>query len=216
MIVLRNKSFSLLEKRQYYKNNWDRLKAGWIGTSKKSIDKYNKYVDTHNELERLKENNPKEFLRKYYSIDKVRKDIKILELLPKDKIKNLYQYLDCIESFAPEFGRLCKQNPEFDSSRLSKIIPTITPIDIITDTYEELEFFPLLDGSEPLCCDSNGKFHYKDKYLSNFKSGVIKMAEDCINDLKLSESWEVGDKLDRVQAEQLLVKAWINHVKTKM
>jgi hypothetical protein len=187
MLVLRSKNYSMLSRKQYYKNNWDRLKAGWIGTSKKSIDKYNKYVDTHNELERLKENNPKEFLRRYYSIDKIKKELGSVEKNIKIDLSIINKYLGCIESFAPEFGKFCKQNPEFKIEELEKTIPRVSDADTIENCfyYADGTSIPILEMDN----EGNGLYYYPEKKLfgdfieptfsdkfHNFKEGVLNLS----------------------------------------
>ena len=105
MIILRTTSYALLEKKQYYKNNWDRLKHGWFGTSKESVDKYNNYVSKHNAEEKklsgLLKNNPRQYLIELYNLDTVTKRLGEFEKMYGIRLpQEIYKYVDAIKSFA--------------------------------------------------------------------------------------------------------------------
>jgi len=105
MIILRTKQYALLEKKQYYKNNWDRLKHGWFGTSKESIDKYNNYVSKHNAEEKklsgLLKNNPRQYLIELYNLDTVTNKLREFEKVFNTKLpQDIFKYIEAIKSFA--------------------------------------------------------------------------------------------------------------------
>ena len=95
----------MLEKKQYYKNNWDRLKHGWFGTSKESVYKYNNYVSKHNAEEKklsgLLKNNPRQYLIDLYNLDTVTKRLGEFEKMYGIRLpQEIYKYVDAIKSFA--------------------------------------------------------------------------------------------------------------------
>jgi hypothetical protein len=147
MIILRSKNFALLDRKPYRKNVWDRLIHGWFGESKKSIDEYNKEVDTHNagqnRLYQLKKTNPKKYWEELTRLDKAVENLKIIEEKFKKKLpQELYRYVDVVRNFHKDFERWGNKYPDIDTNEVNTefFIP-ILPILGDVDLYHDKEKF---------------------------------------------------------------------------
>lgn len=143
MIILRSKNFALLDRKPYRKNIWDRLIHGWFGESKKSIDEYNKEVDSHNagqnRLYQLKKTNPKKYWEELTHLDTAIQNLKTMEEKFKKKLpQELYRYVDVVRSFYKDFERWSNKYPDIDTNEVNtEFFVPILPILGIVNLYNE-------------------------------------------------------------------------------
>lgn len=237
MIILRTKSYALLEKKQYYKNNWDRLKHGWFGTSKESVDKYNNYVSKHNAEEKklsgLLKNNPRQYLIDLYNLDTVTKRLGEFEKtygirLPQD----IFKYVETIKSFAGPLKIWAAKYPN-ENPRLPRIDGIINSfnVDLELKSGKVENFRDDLEDTGDICLLDVG---YDDVIVYNIDKKVwnldytgekddTKTLKDTLlstikNMIDLNDEYIEGgyDDVDKHLPEFELRKLWYNHVKSKL
>ena len=236
MIILRNKNFALLEKKQYYKNNWDRLKHGWIGTSKESVDKYNNYVSKHNAEEKklsgLLKNNPRQYLIELYNLDTVTKRLGEFEKMYGIRLpQEIYKYVEAIKSFAGPLKTWAAKYPN-ENPRLPRIDGIINSfnVDLELKSGKVENFRDDLEDTGDICLLDVG---YDDVIVYNIDNKVWdldytgsnsdKTLKDTLlstikNMIDLDDGYVEGgyDDVDKRLPEFELRKLWYNHVKSKL
>ena len=235
MIILRSKNFALLEKKQYYKNNWDRLKHGWFGTSKKSIDEHNKYVSNYNarqkKLSDLLKNNPLQYLIYLYDLDIVTKRLREFEKVFNTKLpQDIFKYVETIKSFAgPLKTWVAKYPDEIDEK--PEILRSAGIINYFNMNFEDNDgrVEDIEDTEDISMIDIN----YDDEVVYNTKDKVWRLGN--VGDSSKSKTLKgiilpsikamIGydeeyirnnDDVDKHLPEFELRKLWYNHVKSKL
>lgn len=236
MIILRNKNFALLEKKQYYKNNWDRLKHGWFGTSKESVDKYNNYVSKHNAEEKklsgLLKNNPRQYLIDLYNLDTVTKRLGEFEKMYGIRLpQEIYKYVDAIKSFA---GPLKNWMVGKDDQEVNHILRTdniIYRLDSgLSEKYDSVGTYRKdmeSDGEIVLMSNieydyyfiyntRNNTWHvtYSNSDVNNLKDLILPFLKHEIEDNKNYHDENAVGRNEEYSKE--LRKLWYNHVKSKL
>lgn len=237
MIILRNKNFALLEKKQYYKNNWDRLKHGWFGTSKESVDRYNKFVSKHNAEEKklsgLLKNNPRQYLIELYNLDTVTSKMREFENVFNTKLpQEIYKYVETIKSFAGPLKTWAAKYPN-ENPRLPRIDGIINSfnVDLELKSGKVESFRDDLEDTGDVCLLDVG---YDDVIVYNIDKKVwnldytgekddTKTLKDTLlstikNMIDLNDEYVEGgyDDVDKHLPEFELRKLWYNHVKSKL
>lgn len=237
MIILRSKSFALLEKKQYYKNNWDRLKHGWFGTSKESIDQYNNYVSKHNAEEKklsgLLKNNPRQYLIDLYNLDTVTSKMREFENVFNTKLpQEIYKYVETIKSFAGPLKTWAAKYPN-ENPRLPRIDSIINSfnVDLELKSGKVENFRDDLEDTGDICLLDVG---YDDVIVYNIDKKVwnldytgekddTKTLKDTLlstikNMIDLNDEYVEGgyDDVDKHLPEFELRKDWYHHVKNKL
>lgn len=237
MIILRTKSYALLEKKQYYKNNWDRLKHGWFGTSKESIDQYNKFVSKHNAEEKklsgLLKNNPRQYLIELYNLDTVTSKMREFENVFNTKLpQEIYKYVETIKSFAGPLKTWAAKYPN-ENPRLPRIDGIINSfnVDLELKSGKVENFRDDLEDTGDICLLDVG---YDDVIVYNIDKKVwnldytgekddTKTLKDTLlstikNMINLNDEYVEGgyDDVYKHLPEFELRKLWYNHVKSKL
>lgn len=237
MIILRSKNFALLEKKQYYKNNWDRLKHGWIGTSKESIDQYNKFVSKHNaeqkKLTGLLKNNPRQYLIDLYNLDAVTSKLREFEKVFNTKLpQDIFKYVETIKSFAGPIKTWAAKYPNEDPRfpRIAGVINSFN-VDLELKSGKVENFRDDLEDTGDVCLLDVG---YDDVIVYNIDKKVwnldftgekddTKTLKDTLlptikNMIDLNDDYVEGgyDDVDKHMPEFELRKLWYNHVKSKL
>lgn len=237
MIILRTKSYALLEKKQYYKNNWDRLKHGWFGTSKESIDKYNNYVSKHNSEEKklsgLLKNNPRQYLIELYNLDTVTNKLREFEKVLNTKLpQDIFKYVETIKSFAGPIKTWAAKYPNEDPRllRIAGIINSFN-VDLENKNGKVENFRDYLEDTGDVCLLDVG---YDDVIVYNIDKKVwnldytgekndTKTLKDTLlstikNMIDLNDGYVEGgyNDVDKHLPEFELRKLWYNHVKSKL
>ena len=237
MIILRTKQYALLEKKQYYKNNWDRLKHGWFGTSKESVDKYNNYVSKHNAEEKklsgLLKNNPRQYLIELYNLDTVTSKMREFENVFNTKLpQEIYKYVETIKSFAGPLKTWAAKYPN-ENPRLPRIDGIINSfnVDLELKSGKVENFRDDLEDTGDICLLDVG---YDDVIVYNIDKKVwnlnytgekddTKTLKDTLlstikNMIDLNDEYVEGgyDDVDKHLPEFELRKLWYNHVKSKL
>ena len=236
MIILRTKSYALLEKKQYYKNNWDRLKHGWFGTSKESVDKYNNYVSKHNAEEKklsgLLKNNPRQYLIDLYNLDTVTKRLGEFEKMYGIRLpQEIYKYVDAIKSFA---GPLKNWMVGKDDQEVNHILRTdniIYRLDSgLSEKYDSVESYRKdIEGDGEIVLMSNIEYDYYFIYNTNNNTWHVTYSNTDVNNLKdlilpflkheIEDNENYHDENAVGNSEECskeLRKLWYNHVKSKL
>jgi hypothetical protein len=236
MIILRTKSYALLEKKQYYKNNWDRLKHGWFGTSKESVDKYNNYVSKHNAEEKklsgLLKNNPRQYLIDLYNLDTVTKRLGEFEKMYGIRLpQEIYKYVDAIKSFA---GPLKNWMVGKDDQVVDHILRTdniIYRLDSgLSEKYDSVESYRKdIEGDGEIVLMSNIEYDYYFIYNTNNNTWHVTYSNTDVNNLKDlilpflkheiedNENYRDENAVGRNEEySKELRKLWYNHVKSKL
>lgn len=236
MIILRNKNFALLEKKQYYKNNWDRLKHGWFGTSKESIDKYNNYVSKHNAEEKklsgLLKNNPRQYLIDLYNLDTVTKRLGEFENMYGIRLpQEIYKYVDAIKSFA---GPLKNWMVGKDDQEVNHILRTdniIYRLDSgLSEKYDSVGTYKKdMESDGEIVLMSNIEYDYYFIYNTNNNTWHVTYSNSDVNNLKdlilpflkheIEDNKNYHDENAVGRNEEYskeLRKLWYNHVKSKL
>ena len=237
MIILRNKNFALLEKKQYYKNNWDRLKHGWFGTSKESIDQYNKFVSKHNAEEKklsgLLKNNPRQYLIELYNLDTVTNKLREFEKVFNTKLpQDIFKYVETIKSFAGPLKTWAAKYPN-ENPRLPRIDGIINSfnVDLELKSGKVENFRDDLEDTGDVCLLDVG---YDDVIVYNIDKKVwnldytgekddTKTLKDTLlstikNTIDLDDGYVDGgyDGVDKRFPEFELRKLWYNHIKSTL
>lgn len=227
----------MLEKKQYYKNNWDRLKHGWIGTSKKSIDQYNKFVSKHNAEEKklsgLLKNNPRQYLIDLYNLDTVTSKMREFEKILNTKLpQDIFKYVETIKSFAGPLKTWAAKYPNEDP-RLPRIAGVINSfnVDLELKSGKVENFRDDLEDTGDVCLLDVG---YDDVIVYNIDKKVwnldytgekddTKTLKDTLlstikNTIDLDDEYVEGryNDIDKHLPEFELRKLWYNHVKSKL
>lgn len=236
MIILRNKNFALLEKKQYYKNNWDRLKHGWFGTSKESVGKYNNYVSKHNAEEKklsgLLKNNPRQYLIDLYNLDTVTKRLGEFEKMYGIRLpQEIYKYVDAIKSFA---GPLKNWMVGKDDQEVNHILRTdniIYKLDSgLSEKYDSVESYRKdIEGDGEIVLMSNIEYDYYFIYNTRNNTWHVTYSNNDVNNLKdlilpflkheIEDNENNHDENAVGNSEEYskeLRKLWYNHVKSKL
>lgn len=227
----------MLEKKQYYKNNWDRLKHGWIGTSKESIDKYNNYVSKHNAEEKklsgLLKNNSRQYLIDLYNLDTVTSKMREFEKIFNTKLpQDIFKYVEAIKSFAGPLKTWAAKYPNEDP-RLPRIAGVINSfnVDLELKSGKVESFRDDLEDTGDVCLLDVG---YDDVIVYNIDKKVwnldytgekddTKTLKDTLlstikNTIDLDDEYVEGryNDADKHLPEFELRKLWYNHVKSKL
>lgn len=228
----------MLEKKQYYKNNWDRLKHGWFGTSKESVDKYNNYVSKHNAEEKklsgLLKNNPRQYLIELYNLDTVTKRLGEFEKMYGIKLpQDIYKYVEAIKSFAGPLKTWAAKYPG-ENPRLPRIAGIINSfnVDLELKSGKVENFRYDLEDTGDICLLDIG---YDDVVVYNINKKVWNLdytgEKDDTKTLKdtllstildmidIDDEYAERQEYDEVEKripEFELRKDWYHHVKSKL
>ena len=236
MIILRNKNFALLEKKQYYKNNWDKLKHGWFGTSKESVDKYNNYVSKHNAEEKklsgLLKNNPRQYLIELYNLDTVTKRLGEFEKMYGIRLpQEIYKYVDAIKSFAGPLKNWMVGKNDLDVDHILRTDNIIYRLDSgLSEKYDSVGTYKKdmeSDGEVVLMSNieydyyfiyntRNNTWHvtYSNSDVNNLKDLILPFLKHEIEDNKNYHDENAVSRNEEYSKE--LRKLWYNHVKSKL
>ena len=236
MIILRNKNFALLEKKQYYKNNWDKLKHGWFGTSKESVDKYNNYVSKHNAEEKklsgLLKNNPRQYLIELYNLDTVTKRLGEFEKMYGIRLpQEIYKYVDAIKSFAGPLKNWMVGKNDLDVDHILRTDNIIYRLDSgLSEKYDSVGTYKKdmeSDGEVVLMSNieydyyfiyntRNNTWHvtYSNSDVNNLKDLILPFLKHEIEDNKNYHDENAVSRNEEYSKE--LRKLWHNHVKSKL
>lgn len=226
----------MLEKKQYYKNNWDRLKHGWFGTSKESVDKYNNYVSKHNAEEKklsgLLKNNPRQYLIDLYNLDTVTKRLGEFEKMYGIRLpQEIYKYVDAIKSFA---GPLKSWMVGKDDQEVNHILRTdniIYRLDSgLSEKYDSVGTYKKdMESDGEIVLMSNIEYDYYFIYNTNNNTWHVTYSNSEVNNLKdlilpflkheIEDNENCHDENAVGNSEEYskeLRKLWYNHVKSKL